>query len=307
MRYILGIFGFWPLRILERVLSVSALRRLVKPLSHFRAVLNSVFKKSPAARTLPGCFTTEPIRIGKRHRQALYLNEVLELIPDRLATAKWRSRCRMNGLEHLQAAQRSGKPVVLAFCHFGHYPLLRFWLRAAGVPVSTLVHGKPESRSLLRRLQDRRSPFPELPPAFYSDQLSDAVRSLADGNPLLIAVDFNSGKQLDVPVTDGWKFRMATGAIRLAISHDAELIPCILIDEGDWRFRLEIGVPVPKEFLTKNAGWSMAGKHLIDHISRHMRSHPEQCSGRPLACFFKDGEVREPNANAFSNSLQPAA
>ena len=38
-------------------------------------------------------------------------------------------------------------------------------------------------------------------------------------------------------------------AIRLAIRHEAELIPCSIIEDGPWRFRIEIDEATPREFL----------------------------------------------------------
>ena len=46
---------------------------------------------------------------------------------------------------------------------------------------------------------------------------------------------------------------MNTGAVRLAIRQQAELVPATLVDEGGWHFRLELGRPVPKEFLATEA------------------------------------------------------
>ena len=132
---------------------------------------------------------------------------MLEYLPERLAETKWMSNCRMTGLDRLQQARQNGRPVVLAFCHFGPYFLLRSWLRAAGFPVAAMVGGKPGNRSRLRRREDRVSPFPEIPIAFHLDQLRAADGFLAAGNSLMVAIDNVAGKQMDVPVGDGWTFK----------------------------------------------------------------------------------------------------
>jgi hypothetical protein len=76
---------------------------------------------------------------------------------------------------------------------------------------------------------------------------------------------------------------MATGAIRLAIRHHAELIPCTIIEEGPWRFRIEAGKPVPKEFLTAESEWPRAGTHLLAAMLPHFQAHPEQCTSNLIA------------------------
>jgi lauroyl/myristoyl acyltransferase len=213
-----------------------------------------------------------------------YLNQILEYLPERLAEPKWMSGCRIAGLDRLRQARQNGRPVVLAFRHFGPYFLLRPWLRAAGFPVAVLVGGKPEDRSRLRRREDRVSPFPGVPTVFHLDQLRAADKFLAAGNSLLVAIDYVAGKQMDVPAGDGRTFRMATGAMRLAIRHRAELIPCSIIDEGRWRFQIELGRPVPAECLATETDMVPAGKHLLNELLPHFRNHSGQCSNQLIRC-----------------------
>jgi lauroyl/myristoyl acyltransferase len=191
---------------------------------------------------------------------------------------KWMSRCRIEGLDSVLRARQNGRPVVLAFLHSSAYRLSRFWLRAAGIPAANLVIGKAETRTRWDRLQDGFSPFPEIPIAFYLDQLREASEFLAAGNALLVAIDAGAVKRVDLPVGEGWTFQMAAGAVRLAIRHRAELIPLVLIDEGHWHYHIKLGRPVSPEYLTAEADWAQAGKHLLDEMLPHFRQHPEQFS-----------------------------
>jgi lauroyl/myristoyl acyltransferase len=213
-----------------------------------------------------------------------YLNEILEYLPERLAEPKWMNGCRITGLDRLQQARQNGRPVVLAFRHFGPYFLLRPWLRAAGFPVSVLVGGNAESRSRMRRRKDQFSLFPGVPTVFHLDQLRAADKFLAAGNSLLVAIDYATGKQMDVPAGDGRTFRMATGAVRLAIRHGAELIPCSIIDEGRWRFQIELGRPAPAECLATETDLVPAGKHLLNELLLHFPNHSGQCSNQLIRC-----------------------
>jgi lauroyl/myristoyl acyltransferase len=272
-----GLFFFFFIRRLERVLSVRGLYRILKPIAFARAILNTAFKKPEPAAPLPdGLGMARTVRLVRRQRTSRYLNHYLEYFPDRLAESKWMNNCRINGLDHLRQARQKGRPVVLAFCHFGPFFLLRSWLRAAGIPAALLIGGKAERRPELFRLLDRFTPFPEIQTVFYMDQLRESSKFLAEGNVLLSAMDGLLGKQMDVPFGEGWTIQMATGAIRMAIRHQAELIPCSIIDEGGWRFRIELGRPVPKNFLTAGSDLIHAGKHLIDEMIPHFMAHPEQ-------------------------------
>jgi lauroyl/myristoyl acyltransferase len=261
---------FFSVRWLERRLSVRSLYRILRPHAFVRAALKGI----PASLPLAGPGVEKSARAMREERMKRYLNQILEYLPERLAEPKWMSGCRIAGLERLQQARQNGRPVVLAFRHFGPYFLLRPWLRAAGFPVASLIRGKPGNRFRLRRREDRVSPFPGVPTVFYLDQLRAADKFLAAGNLLLVAIDHATGKQMDVPVGDGRTFRMATGAVRLAIRHRAELIPCSIIDEGCWRFQIELGRPAPAECLATESDLVPAGKHLLNELRPHFGDHP---------------------------------
>jgi lauroyl/myristoyl acyltransferase len=283
-----GLLFFDFIRALERVLPVRGLYLVLKPYAFARAWLNTAFKP-PSTAPLPDFLSASRTRRAARQaRMNGYLNRLLDFFPERLAADKWKNHCRIGGLAHWERAKQNGRPVVLAFCHSQNYFLLRTWPRAAGIPVAALEGGESENRSRLKKLGDRMRLFPEIPNAFQLDQLREAGQFLAAGNVLMVALDHAAGKQVRVPFCDGWNFQMATGAVRLAARHQAELIPACIIDEGGWRFRIELGRPVPAELLAAKDGWSRAGKHLLDEMRPHFQDHPEQCSKKMLGCLERN-------------------
>ena len=293
-------FVFTAFRRLERILSPTALHRLMSPLVSARVA----FKRVRSSMPLPGCLGEgKTFRISSQQLQKNHLNVMLEFFPDRLGTAKWRDHLRISGVEHLEAARQQKHPIILAFCHFGPYFLLRHWLRAAGFPAVFLVGGKSKSRSAMKRLADGISPFPEIPTALYrEDQLRGVIEFVAAGNPLLIAVDVPIGKQMDVPVDEQWRFGMASGAVRVALRQQAELIPCSIIDEGNWHFQIKIGPPVPQE-IVRSGDTLRAGKYILDALLPEWRAHPEQCTER-LVKLFQKVNVRNNPSHEFSRSDQ---
>ncbi len=264
-----GLLFFFSIRWLERRLSVRNLYRILWPHAFMRAALKGITASAPPPASFGGKTSARAIR---EWRMQIYLNQILEYLPDRLAEPKWMDGCRIAGLDRLQQARQNGRPVVLAFRHLGSYVLLRPWLRAAGFPVAGLLGGKSENRSRLRRHEDRVSPFPGVPTVFYLDQLRAADKFLTAGNLLFVAIDYANGKQMDVPAGDGRTFRMATGAVRLAIRHRAELFPCSIVDEGRWHFRIELGRPVPAEYLAAETDLVPAGKHLVNELYPDFRN-----------------------------------
>jgi hypothetical protein len=283
-----GLCFFSIFRWLERHLTPRTFYSLLRPVFLVRSALNNAFKKTTPAPAVPD-FLRTPRTIKTRilQRANIYLNGTIEYFPDRLAGSKWMANCQFEGLAHLQEARRNGRPVVLACCHFGPYYLLPLWLRSMGLPAVGLVGGNSAMRTHLARLQDRFILLPELPAAMYLDQLRELAPFLAAGNLLCMTIDTPTGKQLAVPFCDGWDFQMATGAIRLAIRHQAELIPCSITDEGSWRYRITLGRPVPREYLTAKADWSCAGKHLLGEMLPLFQARPDQCCDAMTRCLIR--------------------
>lgn len=259
------------------MLSPDSLYACLWPYHHMRVLLKRAFKKDGSMALPDFLDRLKSEQTFREQRRAFHLNQILDYFPDRLAGPKWKGRCRIEGLGHLQAAQQKQRPVILAFFHFGPYILLRAWLRAAGFPAIVWLNGKSTRRLHIRRLMDRYSPWPEIPPVLYEDGWSEAIKHLRAGHPLLMALDVQRGKQIELPLCEGWTFQMASGAVRLAINNDAELIPCNLTDEGGWRYRLRLGKPVPPEYLASEKDWFRAGKHLLDEMLPDFHAHPEQC------------------------------
>ena len=214
--------AFFPVfRGAERVLPPGVFYSLLRPYHRARAAANMRFRKTG---TVPDFLRALQDRgTMTEQRASFYLNQILDCFPERLAQAKWQRRCPIEGIEHLQAAQKNRRPVILAFCHFGPYYLLRPWLRAAGFPAIVLMAGKTAERTRMRRFMDRFVPWPEVPPTIYQDHWHDVAGHLKAGHPLLVAVDVPRGKQIELPFSEGWTFNMASGAVRLAQGHDAEL------------------------------------------------------------------------------------
>jgi len=268
-------------RFLERIFSPQALHRVLSPCIALRVA----FKRTHRFFALPKCLGGGTFQITKKQRRKNYLNTTLEFFPEQLGTPKWRDRLQLIGVEHLESARHRKRPVILAFWHSGPYFLMRFWLRAAGIPASTLVEGESQNRSVMKRLKDGVSPFPEIPIAFHrEDELRETIQFIATGNPLLIAIDVLTGKQMEVPVDDQCQFGMANGAIRMAMRYGAELIPCSIVETDTWRFQIRLGPPVPEPVLASGDAVAI-GKHLLDAMLPTLREYPEQCTERLLKQF----------------------
>lgn len=284
---------FHGIRTLDRLLPVDFLRWVLIPWATLRALFPTYCMERGA--DWPGCLGPDPgNRLGSR-RIRHHLDRILAFLPDRLDEPGWRARCEIVGLGSLETARRDGRPVVLAFCHFGPFVLISHWLRAIGFPVIPLVGGIARKRQFIHRLKDRCLPFPEIPGALYTDQMRE-VATLGSSAALLVALDVRATRWVEVPVVEGWTFRVATGAIRMAAQKRALLIPCTVLSVGPWRFRIEIGRPVPDAFLGAVPDVARAAAHLVAELFPLQKAHPDHCyrellgSLRPVA-----SPVREPS------------
>jgi lauroyl/myristoyl acyltransferase len=241
---ILCIFIF---RALERCLSARNLYRILKSPAFLVALARTTGKKIQPPPLPEFLRVHGSARLHQRREAEILLGNVLDYFPDRLATQKWKDYCRMNGFDRMPVALLNRRPVILAMVHFGPYRLTRAWLRSTGIPMAALVGGSIKKRANYRRRLDKYIPLPEVPVVFYLDQLRKISAFLAAGNVLAVMIDdIRAEKHLAIPFCQDWTFQMTTGAIRLALRHQAELIPCLITDEGGWHFRLDLGHPAPE-------------------------------------------------------------
>jgi lauroyl/myristoyl acyltransferase len=269
----------------ERLFSPAVFHRILWPFFKVRARLYVAFRREKPA-PLPDFLQTGQTRQSRTsYRAGFYINRIPDYFSERLAGPKWRNRCQVEGLEHLLAARKSGRPVVLAYCHFGAYFLLRAWMEAAGFPAGGFKVGKTPERSRLNLFVDRTCKGYKSQFRFWEDEWNQAAGFMKAGNSLFIAMDMPRGEQVSVPLMDGWNFQMSTLAMRVAGREGAEVIPCWIINDGVWNFRMKLGAPVPRNYLTPDSDLLRAGKHLIDEMLLDFRAHPEQCSGNILECI----------------------
>ncbi|HYG24072.1 MAG TPA: hypothetical protein VEH04_14930 [Verrucomicrobiae bacterium] len=279
---------FHALRRLERKLAAPGLYRVLAPFAWWRAFRKTLFKPPDTGISVPDCVRPPSTRRSARNRLMVsYLNQYLRLFQDRLSEPKWAGRCAISGIHHLEEACQTRRGVILAFCHFGPYANLRIWLRAFGTPGAIVVGPNAEKRPRWQQFLDVRAGDSDHPTIIPLDQLREAAAILSRGIPLLIALDAERGKQMHIPFQSGWTFRMATGAMRMAVNHDAALIPCTIINRGPWRHQIELSAPVPATFLETRARWPEAGKYLLDKLMPHVKAHPAQCDRNLLNCFIR--------------------
>jgi lauroyl/myristoyl acyltransferase len=288
--------AFYSLRLAERLLCVRVLSVLLwLPAAGWGLVELRWRQLAAAWRRFPESWRPEPLRyflrrtFGHPHARLVYA------WPDRLRSSRWSSRCLVEGSCDLTQLRDSGRRLVFASLHFGPVETLPYWLRAKGVVVTTL-RGKAHPWTRLKRRQYALSPPPDVPAFLTVNHLQRVRQFLGPGGRLLVMVDVNRGKQVDVPFDDHL-FRMATGAIRPAASAEAKLIPCLIFETTPWHFTLHFGTPVPRIYLGRSPDVTAAAAHLLSEFLKVVSLYPEQCGRRLLSSI-------SPAAKRVNNSTR---
>src|SRR5579871_2021316 len=158
----LGLVICQGLREAERCLPLWCLRVLLWPAAAAAASRELAYAGPTAGQfdRLPPSFrppSGRPARVLRmwRRRTEMNLAKMLCLWPDRLGAPRWLGRWGCTGIEQFEEARAGGRPVVLAVLHFGPLAVLRFWMRARGLPVAALLEEAPEGRPPYRRYLDR--------------------------------------------------------------------------------------------------------------------------------------------------------
>ena len=209
--------------------------------------------------------------------------------PDRLPNPRWLSRCHLEGDRDLAALRDQDRGAILASLHFGPFETLPYWLRAQGIPATTLMGQPASQKSLMSHLYSLSPPADV--PVFLSatdfvplPRFRHVRQFLGPGRWLVVTVDVDHGIQFQVPF-ENRLFRMATGAIRLAAMADVELIPCLITETASWKFAIHFGAPVPRCYLGNSPDMQTVGAHLLKEFMKVIARHPEQCCQRLLSCI----------------------
>ena len=292
LKLAIGWGSFYFVRFCERLLPPSVLSLLLWPLAAARDLVQ-VRERKPWAHwhRFPWSWRPKRWRFIFRQSFGLYHPQLLYMWPDRLSSPRWLSRCRLEGGSDLIGSQKESRAVVLASLHFGPFEVLPYWLRAHGIVTTSVRTSPPEALQSLTNYQYTLSPPADVPVFVLTEDFIPMPRFahlrkiLGPGGRLLVMLDPARGLQVDIPFEDRL-FRMATGAIRLAVMADARLIPCLITETATWKFTVHFGTPVPQHYLGRSPDMHAIGSHLLQEFSKVVTRYPEQCQMRCLRAMW---------------------
>ena len=203
--------------------------------------------------------------------------------------AKGRSQnIRVHGLENVAAAREAGKGTVLWLCPFTYMFLIaKMGLHQEGIEISHLSregHGFGRSRVAVRFLNrhwvDGENLYVKERLVMIADNETGALRALRqclkDNGIVSITLSKDGRKRASTPFLSG-SLTVATGALGLAVSTGAAILPVYTLRNDDGGFDVTVDRPLePGPEAGRDAQFEHLVKDLAARLTRLVTRHPEQ-------------------------------
>ena len=273
---------FWyPLRWLVQALPFGALYAAGGWLGRADFFLSGRGRIARMERNLAGA-----LRCDRRAARRILLQNLQGHVCDMLEFMKYpqinpsnvRRRVSLEGAEHLDAALRSGRGVLLCTAHFGAKQMLQVGLGHAGYRVNQInYHLEGDALSWVQKNVAQRQRIrieQRIPCRFLSAKafLGPAFRCLKAGEVLIVAAD-GAGRKEDMDDSFrpypflGRTMRFPTNYVSLAQRTGAALVPAFAVREGA-RHRVVIHPPL-------DAGGGDAVAQYVQLLETYVRKHPD--------------------------------
>jgi len=191
----------------------------------------------------------------------------------------WRERISVTGSDLLEVGQKS--PLVIVTVHTGGMVLLTTWLRTTGLRVGAVMLDQ-ERWERDRPLHDPRNPV------FRVGDTRAMVRFLEPNSCLMLPADHSLGRFADGAWGDDAVLRLSIGAFRLAGLSGAVVVPVTIVDSGRWRYRVQLGAPVPQD-LIDDEDFEAAATHVAREIMPIAAKRPFEAMGTLVEAVRRRG------------------
>ena len=189
-----------------------------------------------------------------------------------------KKRISLKGKEHLEAALKAGRGVILVSAHFGNFPLLLSRLSQEGYKVAGIMRPMRDEgveKIFLKKREKYRVK------TIYSQPrnvcVETTIRTLRDNEIVFIPIDQNFGTGGVFVDFFGQKAATATGPIIFAQRTKAKLLPCFIVRQRDDTHKI-IFEPVLELEQGKSAGETVTIniQRLTNIIEDYIRKYPAE-------------------------------
>lgn len=182
----------------------------------------------------------------------------------------------IQGMEHLDAALRLGRGVIIVTPHLGNYELGGAWLASIGYPANAVVEDvDPAVLALLERYRTATG----MRTLSRNRGARDAYRVLKSGEILLLVADRVIGDPSDgveVPFGEGRR-AVPRGPAQLALATGAPVIAGFVAfnSRGPRRYRIVLEPPIMPDGTEPDAVHTLT-RRITDRLAAAVREYPDQ-------------------------------
>lgn len=182
----------------------------------------------------------------------------------------------VRGAQHIDAARRLGRGVIVVTGHLGNYELGAAWLGALGLPVHGMVEDvEPDMLVLLERYRTATG----MRTISRNRGARDAYRVLKSGEILLLVADRVIGDGTDameLSFCDGRR-QVPRGPAVLSLATGAPIVVGIAVRTpgGPRRYRIVLEPPIMPDSTVPDAAANLT-RRIADRLAAAVREYPDQ-------------------------------
>jgi Kdo2-lipid IVA lauroyltransferase/acyltransferase len=185
-------------------------------------------------------------------------------------------RCEVIGLDHLEAARRSGRPIITVSAHIANFELLAPSAYRHGLDLTAMARriNNPIVQAIVQFFRDRSTGTPSTIPKGVSGG-RQALRLVEQGVNLGALLDHRASQGVPLPLF-GRPARTTLGIAKLAIDKNLALLPVQIERRGGARFRITVEPPVEApELGDRQAEAEFMMTEVNRTFERWIRNRPE--------------------------------
>ena len=203
-----------------------------------------------------------------------YWAETLWFRPRRAAVV--RSRVTLTGLEHVRAAQETGRPIVVALPHVGNWELAGTLAEDAGIRITAVAEALA-NRRLARWFTGMRAQLGIKVVLAEGMSTMRALRNdMTEGRVIALVADRNiGGRGVEVEFF-GEKTTLPAGPAALAIRNDAVLLPVVSYFKRGAGHRVVVLAPIEDPGPEEQDRMGGITQHLAHRYEDMIREAPAQ-------------------------------
>jgi KDO2-lipid IV(A) lauroyltransferase len=228
-----------------------------------------------ASELLPSEFARQKTQILKKLTENQIMT-LLEVFFYEKLVEHHKKFIRVTGQEHLEAAARKGRGMIVLSAHFGNWEVMGYELRKMGLPLHVLARPQAVNQmtEFMNSFREKRGVK-----VIMEKSISESLKLLAQGKTVGLLSDLNArewGYQVDF---FGRNASFYSSPVILSVRSGAPLIPSFTERQADGSLLLRFEAPITWE----------KGESMRQRVQKYVRRYEEAFRRRPDHwCWFHE-------------------